>query len=277
MTPTATLTDTDFKVADLALAEFGRKEIRLAEHEMPGLMSIRKEFAAAQPLKRRADHGLAAHDDPDGRADRDADGARRARCAGAAATSSPPRTTPRRRSRSAPTARRRSPKACRSTPGRARRSRSTGGAPNRSCAGPVEDGTPGSRGPEHDPRRRRRRDAAGPQGHRVRGAPAPCPTRHGADSEEFQVILSLLTRSLGEDPQRWTKIGPGHQRRDRGDDDRRPPPLRDDPGRHAAVPGDQRQRLGHEVQVRQPLRLPALAGRRHQPRDRRDDRAASSP
>ncbi|MGW7089756.1 adenosylhomocysteinase [Streptomyces sp. NPDC054871] len=41
---------TDFKVADLSLAEFGRKEITLAEHEMPGLMSIRKEYAASQPL-----------------------------------------------------------------------------------------------------------------------------------------------------------------------------------------------------------------------------------
>ena len=40
----------DFKVADLSLAEFGRKEITLAEHEMPGLMAIRKEFAATQPL-----------------------------------------------------------------------------------------------------------------------------------------------------------------------------------------------------------------------------------
>jgi adenosylhomocysteinase len=40
----------DFKVADLSLAEFGRKEIRLAEHEMPGLMSVRAEFADAQPL-----------------------------------------------------------------------------------------------------------------------------------------------------------------------------------------------------------------------------------
>src|SRR5579875_2476104 len=42
---------TDYKVADLALAEFGRKEIRLAEHEMPGLMATRAEFAASQPLK----------------------------------------------------------------------------------------------------------------------------------------------------------------------------------------------------------------------------------
>ncbi|MGA0883423.1 MAG: adenosylhomocysteinase [Candidatus Nanopelagicales bacterium] len=41
----------DFKVADLALAEFGRKEIALAEHEMPGLMAMRQEFAASKPLK----------------------------------------------------------------------------------------------------------------------------------------------------------------------------------------------------------------------------------
>ncbi|WP_318212895.1 adenosylhomocysteinase [Streptomyces sp. SJL17-1] len=41
---------TDYKVADISLAEFGRKEITLAEHEMPGLMSIRREYAATQPL-----------------------------------------------------------------------------------------------------------------------------------------------------------------------------------------------------------------------------------
>jgi adenosylhomocysteinase len=40
----------DFKVADLRLAEFGRKEIRLAEHEMPGLMATRREYADRQPL-----------------------------------------------------------------------------------------------------------------------------------------------------------------------------------------------------------------------------------
>jgi adenosylhomocysteinase len=51
MTTTATLTENDFKVADLSLAEFGRNEIRLAEHEMPGLMKTREEFAATQPLK----------------------------------------------------------------------------------------------------------------------------------------------------------------------------------------------------------------------------------
>ncbi len=51
MTPTATITATDFKVADLALAEFGRKEITLAEHEMPGLMALRREYSDAQPLR----------------------------------------------------------------------------------------------------------------------------------------------------------------------------------------------------------------------------------
>jgi adenosylhomocysteinase len=45
-----TTTTLDHKVADLSLAEFGRKEIRLAEHEMPGLMATRKEFGKARPL-----------------------------------------------------------------------------------------------------------------------------------------------------------------------------------------------------------------------------------
>ena len=47
---TATLTKTDFQVADITLADWGRKEINIAEHEMPGLMSIRKKYAAEKPL-----------------------------------------------------------------------------------------------------------------------------------------------------------------------------------------------------------------------------------
>jgi adenosylhomocysteinase len=47
-----TITETvDYKVADIGLAEFGRKEIRLAEHEMPGLMAMREEYGAQKPLK----------------------------------------------------------------------------------------------------------------------------------------------------------------------------------------------------------------------------------
>src|SRR6185295_5278678 len=41
----------DYKVADLKLAEWGRKELRLAEQEMPGLMAVRKEYGKSQPLK----------------------------------------------------------------------------------------------------------------------------------------------------------------------------------------------------------------------------------
>jgi len=51
MSTTAQETIIDFKVADLGLAGFGRKEIQLAEHEMPGLMSTRAEYAERQPLK----------------------------------------------------------------------------------------------------------------------------------------------------------------------------------------------------------------------------------
>src|SRR5690349_3345921 len=45
------MTPMDFNVADLSLAEFGRKEIELAEHEMPGLMAMRERYGASQPLK----------------------------------------------------------------------------------------------------------------------------------------------------------------------------------------------------------------------------------
>ena len=49
-TSAPTATGLDFRVADLSLADFGRKEIRLAEHEMPGLMATRAELADSQPL-----------------------------------------------------------------------------------------------------------------------------------------------------------------------------------------------------------------------------------
>src|SRR5579871_5364735 len=47
----AARTATDYAVADISLADWGRKEIAIAEHEMPGLMALRKKYAAAQPLK----------------------------------------------------------------------------------------------------------------------------------------------------------------------------------------------------------------------------------
>src|SRR5512141_211948 len=51
MSATVQTKPADFRVADLSLAEWGRKEIAIAETEMPGLMAIREEFAKTQPLK----------------------------------------------------------------------------------------------------------------------------------------------------------------------------------------------------------------------------------
>jgi S-adenosylhomocysteine hydrolase len=113
-----TTTTSDYKVADIGLADFGRKEIELAEHEMPGLMALRAEYGDAQPLAGARITGslhmtvqtavlietLVALG------------------ADVRWASSPPRTTPPPRS---------PPPGSPSSPGRARRSRSTGGAPSR--------------------------------------------------------------------------------------------------------------------------------------------------
>src|ERR1044071_2654432 len=50
MTTTQTLKTSDFKVKDLSLADWGRKEIDIAEQEMPGLMAIREKYAPGKPL-----------------------------------------------------------------------------------------------------------------------------------------------------------------------------------------------------------------------------------
>ena len=62
----------DYKVADLSLADFGRKEIRLAEHEMPGLMALRREIRRGAAAEGRPHLRFAAHDRADRGADRDA-------------------------------------------------------------------------------------------------------------------------------------------------------------------------------------------------------------
>ena len=78
-TPAARL---PFKVKDLALAELGRKEIRLAEQEMPGLMALRATVRGAEAARGRAHHGVAPHDGADGGPDRDARRPRRRRALG---------------------------------------------------------------------------------------------------------------------------------------------------------------------------------------------------
>jgi adenosylhomocysteinase len=201
MTPPAVATDTDFKVADLGLAAFGRKEITLAEHEMPGLMAIRREFAAEQPLKGARIMGslhmtiqtavlietLTAL------------GAEVRWCScnifstqdhAAAAVAVGPEGTP----------------------------EDPQGIPVFAWKGETLEEYwwcteqailwPGESGPNMI------LDDGGDatllvhKGTEYEAAGA-VPDPASADSEEFQVILSLLTRSLAEDPQRWTKLGQG--------------------------------------------------------------------
>jgi adenosylhomocysteinase len=207
MTPTATITDADFKVADLSLADFGRKEIVLAEHEMPGLMAIRREYEASQPLKGARITGslhmtiqtavlietLTAL------------GAEVRWCScnifstqdhAAAAVAVGPDGTPE------------DPRGVPVFAWKGETLEEYWWCTDRALRWPGEDGTPGASGPNMI------LDDGGDatllvhKGTEYEAAGA-VPDPAGADAEELQVILSLLTRSLGEDPQRWTNIGQG--------------------------------------------------------------------
>jgi adenosylhomocysteinase len=203
VTPAATATD--FKVADLALAEFGRKEITLAEHEMPGLMSIRREYSDAQPLKGARITGslhmtiqtavlietLTAL------------GAEVRWCScnifstqdhAAAAVAVGPEGTVE------------EPKGVPVYAWKGESLEEYWWCTEQVLRWPEDDD--GSTGPNMI------LDDGGDatllvhKGTEYEAAGAvPEPT--AADSEEFAVILSVLSRSLGEDPQRWTKVGEG--------------------------------------------------------------------
>jgi adenosylhomocysteinase len=217
MTPTATTTGMpasaaatgapDFKVADLSLAGFGRKEITLAEHEMPGLMAIRREYSDAQPLAGARITGslhmtiqtavlietLTAL------------GAQVRWCScnifstqdhAAAAIAVGPEGTP---------------EEPRGVPVYAWKGETLPEywwCTEQALRWPGEDGTPGAAGPNmilDDGGDATLLVHKGTEYERAGAVPDPA----GADSEELGVILSLLTRSLGEDPQRWTRIGAG--------------------------------------------------------------------
>ena len=182
----------DYKVADLDLAEFGRKEITLAEHEMPGLMRTREEYAEAQPLAGRADHGFASHDGADGRPDRDAGRARsRVRWA-----------------------------SCNifSTQDHAAAAIAASGIPVFAWKGETlseywwctEQALtwPDSEGPNmilDDGGDATLLVHKGVEFERAGAVPDP----GASDSEEFTIVLETLRRSLDEDPQRFTRIAAG--------------------------------------------------------------------
>ncbi len=193
--------DQDFKVADLSLAPWGRKEIELAEVEMPGLMALRAEFADAQPLAGARITG-SLHMTIQTAVLIETLTASAPRCAGSAATSSPPRTTPRPPWRSAPRARSSEPKG---VPVFAWKGETLeeywwcteqvlrwpdGGGPNMI----LDDGGDATllvhKGVEYE--------KAG-----------VVPDATDDDPEEWGVIIDTLKRSLAEDPNRWTTIASG--------------------------------------------------------------------
>ena len=223
-------TEGDYKVADISLADWGRKEIDIAEHEMPGLMSIRQKYAAAQAAQGRARHRLAAHDHPDRGADRDAEATSAPTCAGPRATSSRRRTTPPPRSPQP---------ARRCSRGRASRWRSTGTARSTRVT------FPGGQGPGAGRRRRRRRHAADPQGLRAREGRRLGQHRRRArtKSRSSRTCSSASQGASGLLDQRRQ----GLEGRLRRDHHRRASPLPDGRSGQAAGAGDQRQRLGHQV------------------------------
>jgi adenosylhomocysteinase len=207
MTPTATLTDTDFKVADLSLADFGRKEITLAEHEMPGLMSIRREFHDAQPLKGARVTGslhmtiqtavLIETLTSLGAEVRwcscnifsTQDHAAAAVAVGPEGTLEEPRGIP-------------------VFAWKGETLEEYWWCTDRALRWPSEDGTPGVSGPNmilDDGGDATLLVHQGTDFEKAGAVPDPAT----AESEEFEVVLGLLGRSLGEDPQRWTNIGRG--------------------------------------------------------------------
>ena len=66
------MVDTEqYAVKDISLASFGRKEIEIAEKEMPGLLAIRKKYSSEKPLERSPNYRFTSYDDSDCCSDRD--------------------------------------------------------------------------------------------------------------------------------------------------------------------------------------------------------------
>ena len=229
----------------------------IAEQEMPGLMSIREKYGADEAAQGRAHHRLAAHDHRDRGAHRDARRARRVGALGLAATSS--RTQD--HAAAAIAADRHSGVRLEGRDARGilglharRRSRIPGGK------GPqliVDDGGDvtllihkgyelenGERLGQHAERQPRR------AGHQEPAQARPRKERPGFWHE-------VVKDWHGVSEETTTGVHRLYQMLEK---------------RQAARARHQRQRLGHQVEVRQSLRLPRIARRRHQARDRRDDR-----
>ncbi len=258
----------DFKVADLSLAEFGRKELDLAEYEMPGLMSLRREYADVQPLKGARISGslhmtvqtavlietltsLGAE-------------VRWASCNifstqdhAAAAVVVGPHGTPE------------EPKGVPVFAWKGESLEEYWWAAEQMLTWPGE------------PANMILDDGGDATMLVLRGAQyekaGVVPPAEDDDSAEWKVFLSAGAHPLRDRQDQVDQDRRVGQGRHRGDHHRRAAALPVRRGRRPGLPGDQRQRLGHQVQVRQQVRHPALADRRHQPRHRRADRRQEGP
>ena len=243
----------DYVVKDLSLADWGRKEISMAEDEMPGLMAVRREYGAAQPLK----------------------GARVAGCLHMTIQTAVLIETLKALGADVRWS------SCNifSTQDHAAAAIAATGTPVFAVKGEtlpeywsyVKRTLEWSRRrrAQRAARRRRRHDAAGPS------RPPRREGRHGLPRRPVERGGGSLLRARQGDAEGEARLVRQarrlHQGRVRGDDDGRPPPLPDGQGRPPALPRHQRQRQRHQVEIRQPLRLPREPGRRHPPRHRRDD------
>ena len=264
LTPDSLGSVTDFKVADLSLAAFGRKEIQLAEHEMPGLMALRREFGQAQPLKGKQIAGslhmtvqtavlietltaLGAD-------------VRWVSCnifstqdhAAAAIVVGPNGTVD-----------------------------NPQGVPVYAWKGETLEEYwwcteqmltwPDGAGPDSIV------DDGGDatllihMGVEFEAAGA-VPSADENDSEEYRVILETLRRSIADNPARYTRMAPRDHRRHRGDHHRRAPPVRVRNAGTLLFPAINVNDSVTKSKFDNKYGVPPLADRRHQPRHRRHDR-----
>ena len=219
-----------------------------------------------QAAHRRAHHRQPAHDGADRSADRDARPPSAPRSAGRAATSFRPRTTPRRPSPSARRHRRPTRAAFPVFAWKGESLEEYWWCTEQALTWPGHDGPTMILDDGGDA------TLLVHKGVEFEKAGA-VPDAATADTEEFAIVLDVLAQQPRDvtpaSGRRWPPGSAASPRR------RRPGVHRlyeMATGRHAAVPGDQRQRRRHEVQVRQQVRLPPQPDRRDQPRDRRAHR-----
>ena len=243
----------DYVVKDLSLADWGRKEIAMAEDEMPGLMAVRREYGPRQPLK----------------------GARIAGCLHMTIQTAVLIET------------------LKALGADVRWSScNIFSTQDHAAAAIAATGTPvfAVKGEslaeywDYVQKTLEWADGGEPNMLLDDGGDMTLLVHYGLRAEQGDIaflderdqrggggLLRPHQEAADEKPGWFAKLAASHQGRLRGDHDRRAPPVHHGEGGQAALPRHQRERQRHQVEVRQPLRLPRVPGGRHPPRHRRDD------